>query len=185
MAEATKRILIPNTTQVPNLILDLLIPRLPEGEARCLLYICRRTFGFHKEEDRISFSQFQNGIKSSQGRILDLGTGLSRTSINRALGNLVCAGAATVVKSAKGSRYKLNLLMDVEKVVNKVYQLRKSTASSQQSVPALVNKVYPQKKGKKEKQSFADSVDKTAQLSSMRENLARRMTLGWTNAGAP
>jgi len=124
MLEVKRRLLIPNTTQVPNLILDLVIPRISEGEARCLLYICRRTLGFHKEEDRISFSQFENGIKSSQGRILDFGTGLSRPAINRALRNLRAAGAICIQQRTRGNRYSLNLNIDVEKVVNEVNRLR-------------------------------------------------------------
>ena len=50
--------LIPNSTQIPNVILDKIIPGIPNAEAKCLLYICRRTYGFHKEKDRISLTQF-------------------------------------------------------------------------------------------------------------------------------
>ena len=71
MPENKPKSLIPNSTQVPNVILDLFIPRLPEGEARCSLYICRRTFGFHKKRDRISLSQFVDGIRDKEGKVLD------------------------------------------------------------------------------------------------------------------
>ena len=81
--------LIPNSTQIPNVILDFLIPQLPGAEGKCLLYISRRTYGFHKEEDRISFTQFINGIKSKDGRQLDYGTGMARASVNEALKNLI------------------------------------------------------------------------------------------------
>ena len=59
---------LPNSTQTPNIVYDFLISRLPGAEARCILYICRRTYGFHKKIDRISFSQFLNGIKSRDGK---------------------------------------------------------------------------------------------------------------------
>ena len=44
-------------TAVPNGIIDWLLPDLTGGELKVLLYICRRTRGFRKQEDRISVSQ--------------------------------------------------------------------------------------------------------------------------------
>jgi len=120
-----KEKLIPNSTQVPNVILDLLIPRLPEAEARCMLYICRRTYGFHKREDRISFSQFIKGIKDKNGKQLDYGAGLARSSLSEALKNLKQAEAVFVRKDNKGNYYEINLDMNIDKVVRKVNQLRK------------------------------------------------------------
>ena len=84
--------LIPNSTQIPNIVLDLLVPKLPPAEARCILYISRRTFGFHRSKDRISLSQFIGGIISRDGKRLDYGTGLSRPSVVEALKNLFKAG---------------------------------------------------------------------------------------------
>jgi hypothetical protein len=159
MLNEKQKLLIPNTTQVPNLILDLVIPRISEGEARCLLYICRRTFGFRKEEDCISFSQFERGIKSSQGRILDFGTGLSRPAINMALRNLLAAGAIFVLHRPRGNRYRLNLHMDVDKVVNEVNRLRKLTTRGRENTPKVVNKVYTQNLELKEELSIPLPVD--------------------------
>lgn len=148
-----KQALIPNSSQIPNIILDFVLPRIPEAEARCLLYICRRTFGFHKDEDNISFSQFENGIKTKPGRQLDFGTGLSRPSINVALRNLVLARAIFVEKNSLSNRYKLNLNMDVDKVVNEINQLRSFTRIGKATLPKLVKRVNTQNLGKKEKPS--------------------------------
>ena len=148
-----KHNLIPNSSQIPNVILDLVLPRISEAEARCLLYICRRTFGFHKDEDNISFYQFENGIKTSQGRRLDYGTGLSRPSVNTALQNLIKVGAISVQQRSMGNRYKLNLHMDVDKVVNEINQLRELTRSGKSSLPKVVKQVNTQNLGKKEKPS--------------------------------
>ena len=41
-------------TEVPNLLLDFILPTLGLAERAVLLYICRRLLGFHKEEDAIS-----------------------------------------------------------------------------------------------------------------------------------
>lgn len=166
--------LIPNSTQLPNLILDLVIPLIPESEARCLIYICRRTFGFHKGSDRISFSQFMDGIKDRRGNVLDYGTGLSRQAVAVALKNLTQAEAIRVLKSKRGNTYEINLHMDVDKVVNLIDQSRKLTKSSLKNRPRMVYKVDTQNLGKKEKQSIRDPVHN---LSTSISDLARKMTI--------
>lgn len=140
--------LIPNSTQIPNIILDHIFPQLPEAEARCLLYICRRTFGFHRDTDRISFTQFENGITSKEGETLDVGTGLSRPSINQALSNLFNAEIIHITKSSKGNFYEINLNLDTDKVVKRVNQLRELTRSSKASLPKVVKLLNIQKKEK-------------------------------------
>jgi hypothetical protein len=175
--EKTNFKLMPNTTQLPNLVLDLLIPRLPEAEARCFLYICRRTYGFHRESDKISFSQFINGIVGRDGKRLDHGTGLSRQSVSMALKHLAYAKAISVVKSRATNSYKINLLMSVTEVVKLVDQSRKLTASSLASRPKQVKLLDLQKKGKKEKIDFSNQVlIKTVDNSDVEEkiNLDRR-----------
>lgn len=123
-------ILIPNSTQIPNIILDFIGPRIPDAEYRCLMYICRRTFGFRKNEDRINFNQFINGIKNKDGKRFDFGTGISRDSVSRALQNLKGAGAIQVRKTGKGRGskcfYRINLDMDCEKVVERIREIRKN-----------------------------------------------------------
>lgn len=173
-----KHNLIPNSSQIPNVILDLVLPRISEAEARCLLYICRRTFGFHKDEDNISFSQFENGIKTSQGRRLDFGTGLSRPSVNVALQNLVRVGVIFVQQRSKGNRYKLNLNMDVEKVVNELNQLRELTRSGKSSSPKLVKRVNTQNLEKKEKPSLERPVHNFGEMT---RELANKMTINRKN----
>jgi biotin operon repressor len=176
--DENKHNLIPNSSQIPNMILDFVLPRISEAEARCLLYICRRTFGFHKEEDNISLSQFENGIKTSQNRRLDFGTGLSRPAVNTAIQNLISVGVIFVQQRSRGNRYKLNLDMDVDKVVNEINQLRRLTRSGKASLPKVVKQVNTQKIGKKEKSSFSHPVDN---LGDMTRTLARKMTINRTN----
>ncbi len=153
--------LIPNSTQIPNLILDFLKPRVPEGECRCLDYICRRTFGFHRDEDRISLSQFVDGMIDRNNKRLDFGTGLSRPSVVLALKNLVISGAVIRRASTYGFLYSLNLEMDVEGVVKKVNQLRKLTKSGKESKPKVVNLLNLQKKGNigNSEKNAADAAD--------------------------
>lgn len=137
MNEEKQNILIPNSTQIPNIISDLIMPRISEAEMRCLHYICRRTYGFHKERDRISLSQFINGIKNCEERRLDYGAGLSRPSVVEALKNLLGADLIRIIPTPKGNYYEINLELfrnkdnkeiekTADKVVKKVNQLRKN-----------------------------------------------------------
>lgn len=154
--------LIPNSTQIPNIILDFLLPQLSEAEGRCLLYIARRTYGFHKEEDRISFSQFIKGIKNKDDEILDYGAGLSRPSVNEALSNLRKSNLILVEKSTKGNYYSINLELfgdkewrsQVKQVVRKINQLRKLTKIGKASRPKQVKLPNLQKKGNKGNKVF-------------------------------
>jgi phage replication O-like protein O len=75
----------PNTTQIPNDVFDSLMPTLSGGELKVLLYICRRTFGFQKDSDRISLAQIAHGITTKAGKVLDSGTGLSKQRVITAL----------------------------------------------------------------------------------------------------
>jgi phage replication O-like protein O len=78
----------PNTTQIPNDVFDTLLPQLSGGELKVLMYICRRTFGFQKDSDRISLSQISKGIITKTGKVLDHGTGLCKRHVITALKTL-------------------------------------------------------------------------------------------------
>lgn len=78
----------PSYTQVPDQLFDELLPILSGGELKVLLYVCRRTFGFKRESDNISLNQMLNGITKGDGTQLDLGVGLSRPTLLRALKSL-------------------------------------------------------------------------------------------------
>ncbi len=82
------RALIPNSTQIPDVILDQWMAELSGAELKIVLYIARRTFGFGKESDNISLNQMAQGIKKRDGTVLDRGTGLSVSSVARAVKTL-------------------------------------------------------------------------------------------------
>ena len=83
----------PNGTIVPDDVFDVLMPRLTDPELRVLLYIIRRTFGFKKNEDPLSFNQFLRGITTRDGRVLDQGCGIKdRTTLSKALKSLETMG---------------------------------------------------------------------------------------------
>ncbi len=70
------------TTDTPNDLFDVVLPQINNlAELKVVLYVIRRTFGYHKQFDWISLSQFEKGIVDSHGKRLDEGVGLSRKAI--------------------------------------------------------------------------------------------------------
>lgn len=88
----------PQYTQTPNEFFDVLAPKLTEAELRVLIYIIRRTFGFHRDADAISVSQMVSGITSVDGEILDSGTGMSKSAVWRGTKGLVEKGVLQVAR---------------------------------------------------------------------------------------
>jgi phage replication O-like protein O len=82
------RALLPNSTQIPDVILDFWLSELSGAELKVVFYIARRTYGFGKESDNISLTQICSGITKRDGTVLDTGTGLSRSSVARAVKTL-------------------------------------------------------------------------------------------------
>ncbi len=79
----------PNFTPVPDEFLDEILPAIKsEAELKIILYAMRRTYGFKRDSDNISISQFLHGIKTRDGAQLDRGTGLSKRHLLRALDSL-------------------------------------------------------------------------------------------------
>ena len=100
----------PNYTQTPNEFFDELAPKLTEAELRVLIYVIRRTFGFHKKADAISLSQMTGGIKNNDGEVLDHGTGMSRSAIWRGAKGLVGKGILEVDREKNaGGEYETNI----------------------------------------------------------------------------
>jgi hypothetical protein len=90
----------PTYTPVPDAIFDQLLTELSHAELRVLLYIVRRTFGFKKKHDFISYSQFRDGITTYDGRQLDKGCGVKNpTHLSSALKSLVRKGIIESYKS--------------------------------------------------------------------------------------
>src|SRR5258708_10375596 len=78
-----------NTTPVPDILFDQLMTQLNDRELRAMLYIIRRTLGFKKTADVISYNQFVDGIKKLDGTQLDNGCGItSPNALSKALKSL-------------------------------------------------------------------------------------------------
>lgn len=108
----------PNYTQVPDAIFDQLLPDLSEAELKVLLYIVRRTFGFKKDADTISLRQLSSGITTRDGKVLDRGTGLSKSGVTKALVSLRQRGIIVRTQNSDSMRgstpttYRLRMVGD-------------------------------------------------------------------------
>lgn len=105
----------PNYTPVPDELFDRQLPGLSGAELKVLLYIMRRTFGFKKDADDISLNQICRGITTRDGRMLDRGTGLSKSTAQLAIKGLLAKHAVLTTKRVskeKGNEattYELNV----------------------------------------------------------------------------
>jgi hypothetical protein len=96
----TSETFIPNSTQIPNDYVDKFLAFLTPEEWKVLTYAARRIFGFQKRQDRISLTQFSEGISRKDGERLDYGTGLTLHSTRKAVDGLVMAGLLVQLEPA-------------------------------------------------------------------------------------
>jgi len=66
-----QRIYKPNYTIIPNIILDKMMSEMSESEFRVVIAICRKTFGWHKDKDRISISQIEKLTGLSHNAVIE------------------------------------------------------------------------------------------------------------------
>ncbi len=112
----------PTTTATPDEIFEEWVHVLSHAELLALLYVVRRTLGFKKDQDSISYTQFLHGIVTREGKVLDRGCGIkSRGTLAAALRRLEERGLIRSVKmqTAAGdqatTRYALWFVGDDER----------------------------------------------------------------------
>jgi len=88
---------------VPTIVLDVLMKQLTSNEFRILILIIRKTIGFQKETDRITYSQIQlaTGIKSS-------------ATVSTALKGLVEMNLIIKTRESRRDIMRYSLNLDVE-----------------------------------------------------------------------
>ena len=99
-----------NFTQLPNDLIEILMSRaLNATEKSILLYIARKTFGFHKKQDEISLTQFQNKLH------------LGRKAVVASLKRLQLVSLVTLVKKGNSKKrpnsYSINIIDPQGKLV--------------------------------------------------------------------
>ncbi len=135
--------MLPNSFQVPNLYVDRAMHLLTPEEWVVLTYAARRIFGFGKRRDRISISQFTDGITGEDGVPLDFGTGLSYNTVSKCLGALIGFGllaetAPNDPRKRNGTEYALQLdanRVQWEALHHRAGEWKAKRAKTSQSVP--------------------------------------------------
>jgi hypothetical protein len=131
----------PNWTQVPDEVLDFMLPSLSGAEVKTFLYILRRTFGFKRDADRITLAQLCDGRKRTDGTHLDYGTGLSRRAVIEAVKGLE---AKSLVQVARGTTEEGTTDANVYRVVQAgSARVQKSNPEGAESAPPRVQKSNP------------------------------------------
>lgn len=123
-SETQTKIPAPNYTQIPNVLIALM-PEMGEAELKVTLAIARKTFGWHKDRDKLSLSQ-----------LMDL-TGLSRQGVINGIADGMKRG--TIARTESGDSFDYYL------VVNEMDQ---SAEASQPNRPEVVHEIDTQKKEK-------------------------------------
>lgn len=125
-------------TPIANEILERLVNiDLLGAEFRILLFIIRKTYGYQKKQDRISFTQFENA------------TGISRQTINKTIKNLMAKGLIVKI-CLPGGNMGYSFIKDHENWVVKTHLLVKGKWVTSQDVFTKTSKDVLTHKRKKE-----------------------------------
>ncbi len=125
-------------TPIANEILERLVNiDLLGAEFRVLLFIIRKTYGYQKKQDRISFTQFEKG------------TGISRQTINKTIKNLVAKGLIVKI-CLPGGNIGYSFVKDHENWIVKTHLLVKGKWVTSQDVFTKTSKDVLTHKRKKE-----------------------------------
>ena len=114
----------PNYTQIPNIYFDEIMQTLNGSENLVFLTIMRKTFGWHKEKDRIAYSQ-----------IMEVSGISSRSTISSALKTLLEKGY--IESETKGQQ--ITYSVSINELVQKSNQSKNCTLTSTETVPLYDN----------------------------------------------
>ncbi len=138
----------PNYTQIPNLLLDDLLPYMGEAEMRVTLALTRLTFGYHRDKVEVSLSKLQEATRlSRQGVINGISAGIERGTIARTDGKRSGFIYELVINeehSPTSQRSRPALVNEVDQPTsqpNGLELVNEVDQTSQRSRPALVNEV--------------------------------------------
>jgi Bacteriophage replication protein O len=156
----------PNYTQVPDELFDQLMPDLSGAELKVLLYIIRRTFGFKKNSDPISFNQFLSGIKGKNDKTLDRGCGIKNaTTLSSALKSLEEKGIITSQKAAdeRGSKQTTIYSLHFRSEPNHPPPTKNGGGGTTKTVGGVLRKSYIQETVKQETENTSSIREESSQ----------------------
>lgn len=124
----------PNYTQTPNALFDILMKDMGEAELRVTLAVIRKTMGYHKDRDAISWTQIQQM------------TGLSRTSTQDGIEKAIEHGYIKIVgQGARG--------VSIYSLVVEAYQSSNTTSTGSEALPMTGSEAKPTKEKKEKKEN--------------------------------
>ena len=132
--------IVPNFTQVPNVVLDELAAKLSDSAFKLYVVLIRKTKGWDKERDAISISQFEKV------------TGKSRPTVVKAIDELIKLRLIKKTKCTKfGNEYELNLAFCIDGLLvkfpsKKTLLVKNFNQASKKSLLLLVKNFNTQKK---------------------------------------
>jgi len=94
---------VPNTSAIPNILFDFWMEKLSPAEFKVLMCIARKTYGWHKEVDRISLKQIEKM------------TGLHKSGIVKNMASLIEFGLVIKIKNKTSdgddapNQYEINI----------------------------------------------------------------------------
>ncbi len=133
-----------STAQAYELLIDKHMSELSGGAWKILLYIARRTWGFGKQSDKISLTQFSRGIKRRNGTALDYGTGLGRKAVIVGLRELQALGLITRRTLGRGTVNVYAIVWPPVSASKKETSVTSTLGSSVNDEPEVVSKGNPQ-----------------------------------------
>jgi hypothetical protein len=158
-------------TPIPDDLLDWIAPVLSDAELRTLLYICRRTYGFRKQADRISLDQFCSVPTSRSGVALDLGTGMSRQGVLNAIDGLKDKGVIDVLPGrGRGQVSQYEILLSQEALA----RIEKLLATPREMVNAVDPLHKPSSRCFPHRADVVDGSQKGQQSRSQKVNVAEK-----------
>ena len=119
--------------QTPNDLVDHWMPLLKEGEIRILLVVFRKTFGWQKQRDYISLSQFEKL------------TGMTRSAVSNSIKSLVEKGIIRKETMGKNGTQQSYYELTISEDSNNSYQCETPTPPSPSNPPPPVFSEDPQK----------------------------------------
>lgn len=120
----------PNYTQIPNLLLDDLMPHMGEAELKVTMAIARQTFGYHRTKIKLSISKLQEL------------TGASRPTVTKGIQAGIDRG--TIIRAENGDSfvYELAINDDTVSASKDSLLVKEVNQPSKESLPELVKNVY-------------------------------------------
>lgn len=95
---------------IPSALCEYWLTELQLPHLRCLIYICRRTWGYRKEWDAIAIDHFVHGIKTRDGKAVDVGVGYGETCVRATLRDLEKRGFIEIQRrKTKANLYRLTI----------------------------------------------------------------------------